>query len=138
MLKHPILFVIAALLLMAPGLFAGAVISTFQGEAGYNTVNLRWVVSAETNLRSYQILRSLNNVDFEVIGYVNAKVDESGEKSYSYTDNSVFKQLDRSFYYKLRLIQLDGSFIEYEKVLCLTPQISSARQTWGSIKAMFR
>ncbi len=138
MLKQPIFIAAASLLIFASLLFGGAIISTFQGEAGFNRVELKWVVSAETNLRSYQVLRSLNNQDFEVIGQVTARIDESGEKSYTYTDNSVFKQTDRSFYYKLRLIQLDGSSIEYDKVLCLTPQISSARQTWGSIKAMFR
>jgi hypothetical protein len=138
MLKRLVFIVFCLLAILTPMLMGGAIISTFQGEAGFNRVELKWIVTAETNLRSYQVLRSLNNREFENIAIVSAKPQESGEKTYTFTDNSVFKQLDRSFYYKLRLIHEDGSTTEYDKVLCLTPQISSARQTWGSIKAMFR
>jgi hypothetical protein len=119
-------------------LFAGAIISSFQGEAGYNRVELKWIVTAENSLKGYQVLRSLDSRDFEPIATVGSKSAESGEKTYSYIDNSVFKPTNHEFYYKLRLVNEDGSYTDYDKVLRLAPQISSARQTWGSIKAMFR
>lgn len=119
-------------------LFAGAIVSSFQGEAGYNRVELKWIVTAENGLKGYQVLRSLDNRDYEAIATVTVKSDESGEKTYSYIDNSVFKGATHDFYYKLRFVNEDGSYSEYDKVLRLAPQISSARQTWGSIKAMFR
>jgi hypothetical protein len=131
---------LALILLFGLGqlLFAGAIISSFQGEAGYNRVELKWIVSAENGLKGYQVLRSLDNHDYETIATVAVRSDESGEKSYNFIDNSVFKSANHDFYYKLRLVNDDGSYSEYDKVLRLAPQISSARQTWGSIKAMFR
>ena len=134
-------FVFVALFLlvtMGQLLFAGAIVSSFQGEAGYNRVELKWIVTAENGLKGYQVLRSLDNRDYEAIATVTVKSDESGEKTYSYIDNSVFKGATHDFYYKLRFVNEDGSYSEYDKVLRLAPQISSARQTWGSIKAMFR
>ena len=119
-------------------ILAGAIISSFQGEAGYNRVELKWIVVSEVNLKGYQVLRSLDGTTFESIAQIPAKENESGEKTYLYIDSSVFKEANRSFYYKLRFVNSDGTTSDYDKVLCLNPQISSARQTWGSIKAMFR
>lgn len=119
-------------------LFAGVIISSFQGEAGLNRVELKWIVTLEVNLKEYEVLRSIDGVKFESIARVPAKWQESGEKTYIYIDTSVFKENNRSFYYKLRFNYTDGSNAEYDKVLCIQPQISSVRHTWGSIKAMFR
>ena len=138
MLKPSVYAVLIVLVVLNSLLFGGAIISTFQGEAGYNQVEIKWIVAAENNLRSYQLLRSLDNRDYEAIATIEAKKLESGEKTYTYIDKSVFKESNHEFYYKLRLVNEDGSVIEYDKILHLTPQISSARQTWGSIKAMFR
>lgn len=126
------------LIIMVTMAFSGAIISSFQGEAGYNRVELKWIVSSEINLRGYQVLRSLDGITFETIALIPVKENESGEKTYFYIDTSVFKELSRSFYYRLRFIHNDGTSADYDKILCLNPQISSARQTWGSIKAMFR
>jgi len=125
-------------LLMAGVLWSGAIISSFQGEAGFNRVELKWIVSSEINLRQYQVLRSFDGTTFENIAQIPIKEAESGEKTYIYIDTSVFKDASRDFYYKLRMVHQDGTTSDYDKVLCLNPQISSARQTWGSIKAMFR
>ncbi|HOT95598.1 MAG TPA: hypothetical protein PLG50_01455 [bacterium] len=138
MLRLAVALTVIALILLNTLLFGGAIISSFQGEAGYNQVEIKWIVAAENNLRSYQLLRSLDNHDFESIAVIDAKKLESGEKTYSYLDKSVFKENNHEFYYKLRMVNDDGSTTDYDKVLRLTPQISSARQTWGSIKAMFR
>ncbi len=119
-------------------LFAGVIISSFQGEAGLNRVELKWIVTMEVNLKEYEVLRSLDGMKFESIARVPAKIQESGEKTYIYIDTSVFKETNRSFYYKLRFNHVDGSSSEYDKVLCIQPQVSSVRHTWGSIKAMFR
>ena len=128
----------ASILLLAGVLWSGAIISSFQGDAGFNRVELKWIVSNEINLKNYQVLRSFDGTSFENIAQVPVKENESGEKTYIYIDTSVFKDASRDFYYKLRFVHLDGTTSDYDKVLRLNPQISSARQTWGSIKAMFR
>jgi hypothetical protein len=138
MTKRSFSGIIFALLALGSLLHAGAIISTFQGEAGYNQVELKWIVAAENNLKGYQVLRSLDSRDYEALVTIGVKDKGEGERSYSYIDKSVFKQTNHEFYYKLRLVNEDGTYTDFDKVLRLSPQISSARQTWGSIKAMFR
>ncbi|MBN2357037.1 hypothetical protein JXO59_13050, partial [candidate division KSB1 bacterium] len=135
-MKNYIFLVMFLVALLFTGLaYSGVIISSFQGEAGLNRVELKWIVTLEVDLKEYEILRSLDGTKFESIDRVAARVNESGEKTYIYIDTSVFKENDRSFYYKLRFNYLDGTSSDYDKVLCLNPQISSARHTWGSIKA---
>lgn len=119
-------------------LIAGAVISDFRAEAGLNRVELKWIVTAESNLRGYQLLRSMDGANFEALAFVPVKLEQSGEKTYTYIDKSVFKGAGHSFYYKLQLVNSDGSTTDFERVVSSTPQISATRHTWGSIKAMFR
>ncbi|MFQ5754391.1 MAG: hypothetical protein ACE5HI_20630, partial [bacterium] len=71
------------------------------------------------------------------IDFVKASDEQKDKKEYMYKDKSVFKQLDRSYFYRLKIVDKDNSF-SYSKVISVKPTISSARQTWGSIKAMFR
>jgi hypothetical protein len=136
-LKRTTLFV-AATIILSTSLFGGAVLSDFHAEAGVNQVVLKWIATAETNLKGYQISRSFDGVSFEKIAFVEAKSNTSGEKTYTYIDKSVFKSTGRTYYYKLFFIQTDDSSAEYGKVITVEPTISIARQTWGSIKAMFR
>lgn len=118
--------------------FSGAVISQFKATAGYNRVELQWVVTAENGLKGYHILRSLNGTNYDKIGFVKAKGVEGGESIYKYEDTTVFKSSGRSYYYKIQFYNQDETVTNYEKVITVSPQISSTRHTWGSIKAMFR
>lgn len=131
--------VILLLVLVIVAVQAGSIISSFTGEPGYNRVDLKWVVTAESGLRGYYILRSLDDTSYDKVSplIAAAKTDESTEQTYHYSDTSVFKQTGRTFYYKLQIVNKDGSTSEYGH-LVISPQISSARETWGSIKAMFR
>jgi len=137
MRSYRVFWLLGAVLVAAAS--AGSIISSFTGESRINQVELKWVVAAETNLRGYQVLRSLDDTVFEKISpLISAnKDDDSGERTYRYIDATVFKQTGRTFYYKLQIVNRDGSTSEYGH-LVISPQISSARETWGSIKAMFR
>lgn len=119
--------------------FAGAVISEFRGEPGYNKVVLTWVAESEQDLKGYEIERSFSkDKDFQKVGFVQAK-SQPGRTEYKYEDDSVFKTSnDRTFYYRLKLVNNDGTSSYFKMVISVTPTISSARHTWGSIKAMFR
>jgi len=119
-------------------LLSGAVISEFQAEAGINQVVLKWIATAETNLKGYQVWRSLDGVHFEELKFIECQKNNSEEKTYKYIDRSVFKPTDRTFYYKLYFLHNDDTSLEYDKVVVVEPKISGAKHTWGSIKAMFR
>ncbi|MBN2410407.1 hypothetical protein JXQ31_01870 [candidate division KSB1 bacterium] len=135
--KQVILF--AFFLFSTVYIFAGAVITEFRADAGLNQVELKWVVSSESNLKGYNVYRSFDGVNFVKLNsnYIPVKAG-SGEKTYKYIDRSVFKPDGRTFYYKIEFVNINDSKTEYEKVVETSPEISSARHTWGSIKAMFR
>ncbi|MCI0692213.1 hypothetical protein L0337_09455 [candidate division KSB1 bacterium] len=118
--------------------FAGAVITGFKGEPGFNKVTLKWFTEVENNLKGFDIERGLSDQQFEKIGSVEAKGGANEKKEYVYEDNTVFKTTGRIYYYRLKIVDKDGSPPTHSQVITVAPTISSARQTWGSIKAMFR
>lgn len=121
-------------------LFAGTIILNFDAQPGYNQVTLKWTTQNEINLKGFEVQRSFDNAsesNYKTIDFVKASDEQKDKKEYTYKDKSVFKQLDRSYFYRLKIVDKDNSF-SYSKVISVKPTISSARQTWGSIKAMFR
>ncbi|MBD3374970.1 hypothetical protein GF406_08055 [candidate division KSB1 bacterium] len=134
--KH--LFLILIVLLSVVPLFGGAIINEFSGEAGHNRVELKWVVKTQVNVKGYELYRSLDGTNFERLKFVQANYDKDTDIVYTYTDTKVFKSTGHTFHYKLKIVDNDGTVIDYDKTLTLSPHISSARQTWGSLKAMFR
>jgi len=121
--------------------FAGAIITGFRGEPGFNKVTLKWTSEGENNLKGFEIQRGLVNQDQELeknkIVAIEAKGNAQNRTEYVYEDNSVFKTTGRTYYYRLKILDQDGRFT-YSPIITVSPTISSARQTWGSIKAMFR
>ncbi len=129
------LFIILVLFSLA---FSGAVLKDFRAEPGLNQVELKWIVTAESGLRGYRIQRSMDGTTYQKIGFLAAEGVDSGEKTYRFVDKTVFKSDGRTFHYKIQFVNQDGSVNDYEKTVAVTPQISSTRHTWGSLKAMFR
>jgi len=121
--------------------FAGAIVTGFRGEPGFNKVTLKWTSEGENNLKGFDIQRALINQEQELeknkIAAVDARGSVPGKTEYTYEDNSVFKTTGRTYYYRLKIVDQDGRFT-YSPIITVSPTISSARQTWGSIKAMFR
>lgn len=132
-------FIISIIIFISIVLYAGAVIIDFRGEPGANQVTLYWSTLSETNCKGFQIERSLNKTDYNKIAFVQSAVNSSTRKEYKYVDKTVFKsELNRTFYYRLKIINQDDSESTYAQVVSVTPAISGARYTWGSIKALFR
>ena len=119
--------------------YAGGKITKFELQPGYNKVTLIWEVENEVGVKGYEVQRGLNNKDFSRLDFVKAKATSEPIKKYVYVDKTVFKpgSGSRTFYYRLKIVNQDGSY-SYSKVMSVTPTVSSARQTWGMIKAMFR
>lgn len=125
------------LALSASLVLAGAIVSEFRGEPARNKVTLKWTAEAEINLKAFEVERGLDERTFEKIATVEAKGNPTAKTDYSYEDNTVFKSTARVYYYRLKIIDRDESFT-YSNTIHVNPTISSARATWGSIKAMFR
>ncbi len=139
-MKSKILFVVITLLLVSVISYSGVVVKQFSAEAlGIDKVKIKWIVNNETNVKGYNVYRSFDGLDFTQITFIQAS-SGAGEKIYSFIDKSVFKTEGRTFYYKIDYVNsTDNSRTEISQpVVQVTPQISSTRHTWGSIKAMFR
>ncbi len=68
------------------------------------TIQLKWQTANEINVSHINIQRSLNGKDFTTIGNVNARCCE-----YSFTDNSLPLKVDGKLYYRLEIVDKDGS-----------------------------
>ncbi len=117
--------------------WAGAVVSEFRGEPSRNKVTLKWTSEAEINLKGFEIERGMSKTEMEKLEFVEAKGATVGKTEYTFEDNSVFKNEGRVYYYRLKILDQDGTST-HTATIEVNPIISSARATWGSIKAMFR
>lgn len=66
-----------------------------------NSINLRWNVADETQLREYQVERSVTGSNFTVIG----KVSVNGADTYNFSDANPG---DQTFFYRIKSVDLDG------------------------------
>ena len=136
MKKIPLIILLLAL--FSSFVLAGAIISTFEAEPGFNKVTLKWSTMIESNLKGFEVERSTDSKTFQKVGFVAAAGNSTVKKDYVYEDKTVFKAAATTYYYKLKIVNNDDSFSYFNKVIQVVPQISGVRHTWGSIKAMFR
>ncbi len=96
---------------------------------------VKWSTTDESGIVSFDIYRRAGGQgDFIKIGAVPARGVAS---DYVYADHSVFKVEDGRYEYKLRVMLSAAPPVD-TKVAEISFLSSTARRTWGSIKAMFR
>ncbi len=78
---------------------------SWSGEAMPNGNEISWMTATETNSHYFNIERSANGVDFEVIGTVDAAGNSSSANSYSWTDKTPFAG---DSYYRIVQYDYDG------------------------------
>ncbi len=71
---------------------------------------LQWTTNAEVDMRSFEVERSVNGVEFATIGMVNAMKNQLNNvnNAYTFTDKH---PLPGANYYRLKMINKDGSFV---------------------------
>jgi hypothetical protein len=122
-------------LCLAAGSFAGVELFSFRVFPVVDHSQLEWTTGLEDNFRSFVVERSADGTTYLAVGQVTAKGSYS---QYTFTDHSPLDaDMDRVFYYRLRMVNRDGSF-SYSDVREASLSFSAVQQTWGSIKAMFR
>jgi hypothetical protein len=124
-------------LLFFSALWAGGKICEFHATRQEGAVLLEWATESEEGLSKFEILRSNNQNTWLKIGDLSATGYASSKRYYSYIDNSIFKTNEANFYYKLILIDKNGTRTAYPVTASISGS-SGFRYTWGSIKAMFR
>ena len=74
-----------------------------------NTVKLNWKTATETNNKGFEIQRKLNS-NWEKIGYVRGNGTTTTPNEYTYTDNFKYDSDKGIISYRLKQIDLNGSF----------------------------
>ena len=87
------------------GLVTPITLSYFTATKQENNVNLNWQTATEINTSHFNIQRSTNGKDFTIIGSVNAK----GASTYSFNDQSPPPPEGGILYYRLEIVDKDGS-----------------------------
>lgn len=91
-------------------------ISSFNGIHQNGVNKLEWRTESESNLRSYEVERSLNGTDFSRIGVVSPR-NQAGINNYSFND-PVNSNVTAIYYYRLKSVELDGGF-SYSRTVAL-------------------
>jgi hypothetical protein len=114
--------------------FAGATLEFFRGKSENDKVILEWKSREEVSVKEYVIERKALNSEYIPIGSIQPKGNNS---YYNFIDETAFKALGSVYYYRLKIVDLNGS-ISYSNEISILHSVSSVKRTWGSIKAMFR
>ncbi|MCX6161471.1 MAG: hypothetical protein NTV87_09080 [Ignavibacteriae bacterium] len=128
------------LLIMLSGsiVFATVSFQYFTARPNSDGVIVEWKTGDEGGTVKFDIERSAVTPDnFIQIKTINAT---GGNSYYSYQDNSVnFKNGASSsiYYYRLKCVLSNGSY-SYTSTISVVHTVSGIKNTWGSIKAIFR
>ncbi len=88
-----------------------------------NTVKINWQTSREIRHNYFEIQRSKDGVNYEVIALMFAMEDAEKGAVYKYHDHLPFNQSAGEIYYRLRLVDLNGkSFLLSSKKISTLPQ----------------
>lgn len=68
-------------------------------------VNLSWVTSLEQNNLGFEVQRSIDGTNFEVLGFVDGAGESNSKKSYAYTDRNLEPGM---YFYRLNQVDRDG------------------------------
>ncbi len=90
------------------------VFGNFNGAVKGQSANLTWSTKTEINFKQFEVQKSSNGTTWQTVAAVSAKNSATGAQ-YSATDNNV---VDAKTYYRLKLINLDGSF-SYSSIIIL-------------------
>jgi len=117
--------------------FAGLTFEYFTGKTNSEGVLLEWKTGDENGTVRFEVERSASTPNsFIYVKTVNA----SGSNSYySVQDNGVELRSGTNsiYYYRLKCFHSSGSY-SYTNTITVVHTVSGIKNTWGSIKAIFR
>ena len=94
---------------------------SFEGQVNAaGLAELHWKTAEETNNLGFEIQKSPDGKNWELLGWVDGAVDSKTEKSYKYVD----QEFVTTSYYRLRQVDTDDSY-SYSKIICIIPEKES-------------
>jgi PQQ-dependent dehydrogenase (s-GDH family) len=91
----------------------------FTGSLQNNATLLQWKTVNEINMSHFDIERSINGADFTKIGSETAKGNNNSPNNYSYIDYDAANQNASVVYYRLKIVDVNGSFT-YSQIISVT------------------
>lgn len=107
----------------------GFTANSFNGD-----ISIRWQTTTENNLKYFVIERRTQYSEYIEIATMNPEAD----RYYEYIDKNVFKTNDNIYFYRIKIVDKDGSVSYTNEISVLHSTATSVKRTWGSIKALFR
>jgi hypothetical protein len=89
----------------------------FNGAVRNEEADLTWRTSSEVNVKHFELERSPDGSRFDKVAIIKAN-NTSGQHDYRYADAGFSKLMVAYVYYRLRMVDLDGSY-KYSKVVRL-------------------
>ncbi len=134
-MKRPLYIFGFLAIALVGALYAATELQYFTAKSEQSAILLEWKTGYEDNLGHFEIERSASNPNnFSKIGSVTA----IGNNSYYYfRDDVSLSTSNPIYYYRLKLVGNNGAYV-YSNTIIVNHVISSVRDTWGSIKAIFR
>ncbi len=88
-------------------------LTSFAAVVTKNGIQLNWETATEMNNQGFEIERSTDSQNFNMIGFVNGKGTTSEKSSYSYLDKNINTP---KYYYRLKQVDFNGAY-EYSNVI---------------------
>lgn len=116
-------------------LFAGVIfIEKLTAEYDNGNITLTWKTGDEDGLINFVVQRRSINGVYGSDGI--ATIQPDPDQDYSYVDKGAYKINEEMYIYRLKIVEESGVSYSEEVTILTTP--SGVKQTWGSIKALFR
>jgi len=87
------------------------VLQSFELTKNGNSVKIIWQTASEKNNNYFEIQRSIDGIQFDVIALMFAKEDAEKGAAYRYTDQESAKLNAEKVYYRLRIIDITGKSV---------------------------
>jgi len=99
---------------------------SFKAVKNGSVSDLNWITSSESNNEKFEIERSVDGVNFEILGHVMGAGNSTQEVKYQYTDTAPIKGIN---YYRLKQIDYNGVF-SYSEVQSLNYDLINRTQIY--------
>ena len=95
-----------------------------------NTVLLNWKTENEINTSHFVIERSIDGSRFTALGNVtaNGRNNTLGSFNYAFTDNDAINQSSQKLFYRLRMVDIDGTY-KYSNIVTVTLPFTTGKIT---------
>jgi hypothetical protein len=129
---------LAALLLatIVGTVFTGMRVTNLAVKVDGRDLRITWEMTDQAGVRHFDVERA--NSDRGPFMRLNTSdIRPRTDRKYEYVDRSAFKEEDGLYYYRIAIIENNGS-VHYSHPEAALDKPSTVHRTWGSIKSMFR